>query len=204
MSNYKVYPNVELGKNITIEDYSVIGKPPKRKEPGEIKTVIGDNAVIRSNTVIYAGNEIGDNFQTGHHVMIREFNNIGNNVSIGTGSCIEHHINLEDDVRIHSQVFIPEYSKLKQNCWVGPNVVITNAKYPQSTNVKDNLKGAIIEKGAKIGANVTLLPGVNIGEKSLVGAGSVVTSDVPSSKVAVGNPAQIIKDITDIENYKLG
>ncbi|MGM0472470.1 MAG: acyltransferase [Bacillota bacterium] len=203
MSNYKIYPNVELGENVTIEDYSVIGKPPQGKKAGEVKTVIGDNAVIRSNTVIYAGNNIGDDFQTGHQVMIREYNKIGDNVSIGTGSCIEHHIDLEDNVRVHSQVFIPEYSQLKEECWLGPNVVITNAKYPQSVNVKDNLKGAIIESKAKIGANVTLLPGVKIGKKALVGAGAVVTCDVAASKVVAGNPAEVIKEVAEIDNYRL-
>lgn len=201
MGNYKIYPNVQLGKNIVIEDYVVIGKPPKGKEPGELKTVIGDNAIIRSNTVIYAGNIIGDNFQTGHHVTIRECNNIGNNVSIGTGSCVEHHIFIEDDVRLHSQVFIPEYSKLEKGCWIGPNVVVTNAKYPQSRNVKDNLKGAIIKRNSKIGANSTLLPGVVIGENTLIGAGTVVVKDVPEGKVVIGNPGKTIKDISDIDEY---
>ncbi|KXS37346.1 MAG: acetyltransferase [Candidatus Frackibacter sp. T328-2] len=201
MSNYRIYPNVQLGDNVVIEDYAIIGKPPKGKEPGELTTVIGDNAVIRSNTVIYAGNIIGDGFQTGHHVTIRECNEIGDEVSIGTSSCVEHHIQIENNARLHSQVFIPEYSKLEKGCWIGPNVVVTNAKYPQSKNVKENLKGAIIKTGAKIGANSTLLPGIIIGRNSLIGAGTVVVEDIPKQKVVVGNPGRIIKAITNIEEY---
>ena len=72
-------------------------------------------------------------------MVIRESNNIGCNVSIGTGSCIEHHINIQDGVRIHSQAFIPEFTVLKKNAWIGPNVVITNAKYPLGKNVKSLL-----------------------------------------------------------------
>jgi acetyltransferase-like isoleucine patch superfamily enzyme len=201
MENYKVYPNVRLGKNVFIEDYVIIGKPPVGKGEGELETLIGDNAVIRSHTVIYAGNNIGANFQTGHQVTIRECNTIGNNVSIGTGSCIEHHIQIEDEVRLHSQVFVPEFSILEKGCWIGPNVVITNAKYPRSKNVKEYLKGAVIKKNAKIGANSTLLPGITVGENALIGAGSAVVRDVPNGKVIAGNPGRIIKDISEIDDY---
>ncbi len=201
MSNYIIYPNVKLGENVVIEDFAIIGKPPKGVKEGEYETIIGDNSVIRSHTVIYAGNKIGDNFQTGHHVLIRECNNIGNKVSIGTGSCIEHHIKIEDDVRIHSQVFIPEFSILKRECWIGPNVVITNAKYPVSEDAKDNLVGATIEEKAIIGANSTLLPGVTIGKKALIGAGSVVVANTYDKKVVVGNPAKPIKNIDEIKEY---
>jgi UDP-3-O-[3-hydroxymyristoyl] glucosamine N-acyltransferase len=131
MDHYKLYPNVQLGLNVQIEDFVIIGKPPAGKKDGELITIIGDNAVIRSHTVIYAGNKIGDDFQTGHHVTIRENNEIGSNVSIGTGSCIEHHVGIANHVRIHSQAFIPEYSILKESCWIGPNVVLTNALYPK-------------------------------------------------------------------------
>ncbi len=204
LSRIKIYPNVVLGKNVEIDDFCIIGKPSaKVSEDKEVsKTTIGDGANIRSHAVIYAGNKIGDGFSTGHHVVIREENQIGDNVSIGTLSCIEHHIIIEDNVRIHSQAFIPEYTILRKNCWIGPNVVITNAKYPKSRNAKENLRGALVEEGAIIGANVTLLPGVVIGRKSLVGAGSVVTKDVPANSVIAGNPAKIIYNIHKIEEYR--
>jgi acetyltransferase-like isoleucine patch superfamily enzyme len=200
-SNYTIYENVEIGRNVTIEPYCVIGHPigGVEKQP---KTIIGDNSIIRSHTVIYAGNRIGSNFSTGHSVIIREQNQVGNNVSIGTLSCIEHHIQLEDGVRIHSQAFIPEYSLVEKDAWVGPNVVITNAKYPRGKNVKEHLKGATIRKKAKIGANCTILPGITIGSDSLVGAGSVVTKDIGDGKVAYGNPAVELKNIAEIEEYE--
>lgn len=192
-----IHSNVELGKNVTIEDYCVIGCEYKGYN-GE-KTIIGDNSVIRAGTTIYAGNVIGNSFQTGNKANIRELNTIGNNVSIGTLSVIEHHITIEDGVRIHSQVFIPEYSLLEKNSWLGPNVVLTNAKYPRSKNVKDNLQGPIIKENAIIGANSTILPGVKIEKNSLVGAGSVVTKDIEQDVIAAGNPAKVLKSIND--NY---
>ncbi len=195
---HKLYPNVRLGKNVVIEDFVIIGKPPAGAVEGEFETVIGDNAVIRSHTVIYAGNSIGDHFQTGHHVSIREHNRIGDNVSVGTSSVIEHRTTIANGVRIHTQVFVCEFSTLEEDAWLGPNVVLTNAKYPRYEGVKDNLSGVVIGKQAKIGANATILPGIHIAENSLIGAGSVVSKNVPKNEVWVGNPSKKIKNATEI------
>jgi acetyltransferase-like isoleucine patch superfamily enzyme len=194
----KIYPNVQIGKNAVIEEYVIVGVPPRGKKPGELPTTIGDNAIIRSHSVIYAGNTIGNNFQTGHHVLVREENEIGNDVSIGSSTVIEHHVKMGNKVRIHSQAFVPEMTILEEGAWIGPNAVITNAAYPLSPNVKNELKGAIVKKNAKIGANATLLPGITIGENALVGAGAVVTKDVPANKVVAGNPAKIINDVSKL------
>jgi acetyltransferase-like isoleucine patch superfamily enzyme len=197
----RIYPNVEIGEGSEIGDFVIVGMPPRDRQLGELKTVIGRNAVIRSHTVIYAGNVIGDHLQTGHGAMIRECNEIGHRVSIGSHSVVEHHVKIEDGVRIHSQAFIPEYSTLEQDCWVGPNVVLTNARYPRSPEAKHNLRGPVVCRGAKIGANSTLLPGVVVGKNALVGAAAVVAEDVPAGKIVIGNPAQVIKDVADLGVY---
>ena len=193
-----IHPGVILGKGCVIEDFVIIGAPPKGCPPGELETIIGDNAIIRSHTIIYAGNRIGNNFQTGNKANIRELNEIGHDVSIGTLSVIEHHVKIEHGVRIHSQAFIPEYCVLEKGCWIGPNVVLTNAKYPNSPNAKKELKGVHIMKNAIIGANSTLLPGVTIGEYAIVGAGSVVTKDISLKEIVAGNPAKMIKNINSL------
>lgn len=193
-----IYPGVKLGKNVVIEDFCLVGVPPRGAKEGELETIIGDDSVIRSHTVIYAGNKIGSKFQTGNKANIRELNEIGNNVSVGTLSVVEHHVIIEDNVRIHTQVFIPEFSTLKKGCWVGPNVVFTNAPYPQSKNVKDELIGPTLHENAIVGANSTLLPGVHIGKDAIVGAGSVVTKDVPSGDVVAGNPARFMKKKSEL------
>jgi len=198
MNTYRVYENVALGEGSVVEDFCLIGAPPRGAREGDLPTTIGDGAVIRSHTVIYAGNMIGRNFQTGNKVNIRESNHIGNNVSVGTLSVIEHHVEIADNVRIHTQVFIPEFSVLEEGCWIGPNVVLTNAKYPLSPGAKEQLAGPVVRRGAKIGANVTLLPGVVIGENALVGAGSVVVRDVPPGAVVVGNPARVIRQVAEL------
>ena len=188
-----IYPNVVLGKNVVVEDYCLIGCPSKQCV--NEKTIIGDGARIRSHSVIYAGNRIGTNFQTGNGVNIREMNVIGNDVSIGTHTVIEHHVVIEDNVRIHTCVFIPEYSILKKDSWIGPQVTFTNAKYPKHPDSKKNLKGPTIGERAIVGAGVVILPAVNIGSHSLIGAGSVVTKNVDKDSIYAGNPARFIKKI---------
>ena len=195
----KIYKNVKLGDKAVVEDFVIIGKPPEGKKEGELVTVIGDNAIIRSHTVIYAGNKIGNNFQTGHAANIRELNVIEDNVSIGTKSVVEHHVMIEEGVRIHTQAFIPEFSVLKKESWVGPNVVFTNALFPTAPSVKDNLKGPVLCERAIVGANSTILPGINIGEGALIGAGSVVTRDVESNAIVIGNPTKKIKNKSDLQ-----
>jgi acetyltransferase-like isoleucine patch superfamily enzyme len=193
-----IYPNVKLGKNCTVEDFAIIGATPKGLHAGKLETVIGDNAVIRSHTVIYAGNIIGANFQTGNKANIRELNEIGDNVSIGTLSVVEYHVRIGNNVRIHSLAFIPEFTVIEDGCWIGPNVVLTNAKYPNSPNAKNELKGVHLKKNAIIGAGCIILPGLEIGAYALIGAGSVVTKDIPNHCVVAGNPAKQINTIDNL------
>ena len=191
-TNSIIYDDVFFDGNFTIEDFCIIGIPTSGRKSK--KTLIGKNSLIRSGTYIYSGNVIGDNFNTGNKVNIRESNKIGNNVSIGTNTCIEHNVMIGNNVRIHSNAFIPEFSQLKDGCWIGPNVVLTNAKYPNEPDTKENLAGPIIGKGSVIGANVTILPGVSVGNNTLIGAGSVVTKDTNDNEILIGNPAKKISN----------
>ena len=187
--NYIIYPDVSLGENILIEEFCIVGIPIKEANR---ECSIGNNSYIRSGTYIYQGNDIGNNFITGNKANIRENNQIGNNVSVGTHSVIEHNVKIGNNVRIHSQVFIPEYSVLEENSWIGPNVVFTNSKFPNRPDSKKNLIGPKIGKFAVLGANSTILPSIVIGQHSIVGAGSVVTKNVPDFSIVAGNPAKII------------
>ena len=196
-----IYPGVVWGGAYTLGPFVIVGQAPRGHQPGDLATRIGAGAYINSHTVIYAGNSIGTNLRIGHGVLIREQNEIGDDVSIGSGSNVEHHVRIGNRVRLHSNVFVPELSVLEDDCWLGPNVVVTNARYPATPTTKEELVGAYIEKRAKIGANTTILPGVRIGTDALVGAGTVVTVDVPPGAVVAGNPARIIKYISQIPAY---
>lgn len=188
-----VHKNVKLGKNIIIQENVILGLPSrtflKTEESEWPETIIGDNAVLRSGTVIYCDVIIGINFQTGHNVMIRENIKIGDNVSIGTHSVIDNATTLGSHINIQSLVYLPTNSIIEDYVFIGPGAVFTNDKYPVRINAK--LIGPIIRKGATIGAGSTVLPGIEIGEGAMVAAGSVVTKKVPAWTLAIGSPAKI-------------
>ena len=190
-----VYEHVELGRDAVVGAYAVLGEPGG-SETGALR--IGHGATVRSHSVLYAGSSFGVGLSTGHGVLVREECTIGNDVSIGSHSVVEHHVTIEDGVRLHSQVFVPEFTRLLSGSWIGPNAVLTNARYPLSRGVKGELEGPAIGRRAIIGANATLLPGIVIGDRAIVGAGAVVVEDVDSGLIVAGNPARVIGDISTL------
>jgi acetyltransferase-like isoleucine patch superfamily enzyme len=179
----------EIGKNCKIFENVNLGFPSRDKfnEDHLWGCHIGNNAVIRTGTVIYCDVIIGNNFQTGHNVIIRECCEIGDGVSIGTASILENYVIIGDKVNIQSNVYIPTNTIIGNDIFIGPCVVMANDKYPRS----DFLRGPMILDGAVIGANSTLLPRITIGESAFVAAGSLVTKDVPKGMMAIGSPAKI-------------
>ena len=162
--------------------------------------VIGENALIRTENVIYGGTVIGDNFQSGHKVTIRENAKIGNNVRFGTLSDIQNKCDIGNYVSIHSNCCIGEKSIINDYVWIFPNVVFPNDPTPPS----DRLLGVTIESFAIISTGSILLPGVHVYEDALVGAGSIVTKDVAKEAVVVGNPAKEICSVRKIKNKFTG
>ena len=199
-----VYDRVVLNQGSSVGPFAVLGEGNPGKLDETRMTIMGPFAVIRSHTVIYYGTQIGAYFHTGHGALIRENNDVGDEVSIGSGTVIENHVTIKDRVRLHSRVYVPEYSILEDDCWLGPNVVITNTKYPKSSEAESKqLKGAHILQHAVVGANCTLMAGITVGKYSLIGAGSVVTENVPDYAVMAGTPARQIKDIRELPQYKV-
>jgi len=186
-----------VGTDAQIFEPVTLGFPSRENlsREGFRGTTIGKNAILRSGTIIYCEVSIGDEFQTGHNVIIRESTCIGNRVAIGTATVIEGHTVIGDDVKLQSMVYIPTETYIGNRVFIGPNTVLTNDRYPPR-NI-DGLKGPRLMDGAAIGANVTILPGVSIGEGALVAAGSVVTRNVPDRMLAIGSPARI-KDLPSL------
>jgi acetyltransferase-like isoleucine patch superfamily enzyme len=187
-----------IGRNQDIDPLAVIGEVTVRKIKDKILK-IGENAVIRSGSIIYEGTSIGNNFNTGHYVIVREENKIGNNVSIWNHSIIDYGCKVGNNVKIHSQVYVTQFTIIEDNVFLAPGVITGNDLHPGCEKSRECLRGPIIKKGAQIGLNVTLLPYITIGERALIGAGSVVTRDIPPGKVAYGNPAKVIADIADVK-----
>ena len=179
-----------IGKNTIVSDNVTLGFPSrehlgKEEFPG---TTIGADGMLRSGTIIYSDVVIGNHFSTGHNVMIREKTTIGDHVAVGTNTIIEGNVTIGNNVSLQSLVYIPTGVLIEDDVFIGPNAVLTNDPYPPHGG--DNLKGPVIRKGASIGANATLVPGVEIGEGALVAAGAVVTRDVPPRMLAIGTPAR--------------
>lgn len=193
-----IYPNVEWDSATTVlEPYVILGMPPRGAAEGEQALIIGSGGRIRSFTVIYAGSRFGARLNTGHHVMVREDNLVGDDVSIGTSSTLEYGNRIAHRVRIHSGCFL-ERADIGNDVFIGPNVVFTHDPHPICPRYQDCKRAATIGDFARIGANTTLLPGVKIGKNVLIGAGSVVVHDIPDDMVAAGNPAKVIKRISEL------
>lgn len=153
---------------------------------------LSERTVLRSHVVLYRGSRFGAGFHAGHHALVREDTSVGESVSVGSATIVEHHVTLGDGVRLHSRCFVPEHSVLEPGAWLGPGVILTNARYPNRPDTKERLEGVLIEEGAVVGAGAVVLPGVVIGRGALVGAGAVVVRDVRPGATVVGNPARVV------------
>jgi acetyltransferase-like isoleucine patch superfamily enzyme len=134
---------------------------------------IGENTNIWQFCVVLSGAVIGSNCNICSHCFIENEVRVGNNVTIKCGVQLWDGITLEDDV------------------FVGPNVTFCNDRYPKSHNKEWKMERITVKKGASIGANSTILPGIIIGEGAMIGAGSVVTRNIPPFTKVMGNPARI-------------
>lgn len=122
---------------------------------------------------------------------------IGENCNICANVLIENEVEIGSNVTVKSGVQLWDGVTLEDNVFVGPNVTFTNDRYPRSKNTAYKMECTRVCRGASIGANSTILPGVTVGAGSIIGAGSVVTKDVPAGELWLGNPARFIKKIED-------
>jgi acetyltransferase-like isoleucine patch superfamily enzyme len=202
----KIYGLTTIGRNCRILENVTLGYPSARVIDEAASrgmslenipfagTRIGDDATIRPNSTFYCDVAIGNGLRTGHNVLVRENTVVGDSVLIGTNVVIDGRCHIGSHVSIQSNVYIPTNTIIEDDVFLGPCSVLTNDKYP--VRVKYDLKGPVLRKGASIGANSTILPGVEVGEGSMVAAGALVTKDVPAWKLAIGFPAKVI-DLPD-------
>ena len=187
---------VQIGDGAVVDDGVVLGYPASRGKSGPV--VIGPGARLRSGTLIYAGSRIGCGLETGHNVIIREENLIGHNLCIWSNSIIDYGCSIGNNVKIHSNVYISQFTTLEDDAFVGPGVTLANDRHPGCPDALECMEGPTIKRGAQIGVNSCVLPRVTVGEFAVIGAGSVVTQDIPPGQVAYGNPARIVAKIDDL------
>jgi acetyltransferase-like isoleucine patch superfamily enzyme len=195
-----IHDDVVLRDNVKIGAYCELGiKTPLAKED---KLEIGANSVIRSHATIYAGSCIGDSLVTGHYVTIRENSIIGLSCQIGNRSDIQGDCTIGNYTKMHADVHIGKCSKIGDFVWLFPEVLLTNDPMPPS----NELVGVVIKDYAVLAAKVLVLPGVVIGNDSVIAAGSLVKESISDGKLAVGNPAKIMCDakmLRSVSNPKL-
>lgn len=123
---------------------------------------------------------------------------IGKNCNINCHSFIENDVILGDNVTVKSGVFLWDGIDIGDNVFIGPNATFVNDKYPRSKKYPKTFQRTILEDHVSIGANATILGGITIGAYAIVGAGSVVTKDVPPYTLVLGNPARVVGKINEI------
>jgi acetyltransferase-like isoleucine patch superfamily enzyme len=191
--------DVCIGPGLSADQDVILGYPGRRSAASALR--LGRDAVLRSGSVVYLGSRIGDRFETGHHVVVREECAVGDDVSVWSNTVVDYGCHIGNRVKIHANCYIAQYTDIRDDAFLAPGVTIANDLYPGQRASAEVMSGPSIREGAQLGVNVTVLPYVVIGEHCLIGAGSVVTRDLPSGSVAFGNPAVVhgrVEDLADI------
>ena len=139
--------------------------------------------------------QIGEGTRVWQYVVILPGAVIGRDGNICSHCFIENKVVVGDRVTVKCGVQLWDGVTLEDDVFVGPNATFTNDRVPRSRNASATLLPTLVKKGASIGANATILPGLTIGEGAMVGAGAVVTKDVPPRTLVVGNPARIVRTL---------
>ena len=223
-SDVVIEDNVEIGHNVIIHsgvhiesfckimDNVVLGKKPAKAslsattgEERELPSLILGKAVtIGAGCIVYRGAVLHDQVFVGDMASIREDVEIGELTIIGRGVTVENKVSIGRKCKIETEAYITAMSTIENYCFIAPEVTFTNDNFLGRTKErKKYFAGPILRRGARIGANATLLPGLEIGEDALIAAGSIVTKNVPSRVIVAGTPARYLRDVPEeqlIEN----
>jgi acetyltransferase-like isoleucine patch superfamily enzyme len=205
--NVVVYPGTVIGEGVRVGDNAVLGKLPS---PARTSTTsasydlpplkIGAGSTIGTGTVVYAGTHIGQDCLIADQAFVRERCTIGDSVIVGRGVTLENETTIGSYTKIQSQAYITAWMTIEDYVFIAPCVVTTNDNYMGRTEARfKQRKGAHIKRGARIGANAILLPGVTIGREAFIAAGTLVTRDVPDAVLVRGIPARVMGEVPEAE-----
>jgi acetyltransferase-like isoleucine patch superfamily enzyme len=197
-----VYPGTTLGEGVRVLENAVVGKQPSlgasstaAREPLPPAT-IGAGTIVSTGAIVFAGTTIGANCIVGDQSCIRERVQMADDCILGRGSLIENDTTVGAGTRIQAEAYVTAYSTLEEDVFIAPCVVTTNDNFMGRTERRRELmRGPTIRRGARVGGGAILLPAVEIGEEAFVGAGAVVTKDVPPRMVVVGSPACVLRAV---------
>jgi acetyltransferase-like isoleucine patch superfamily enzyme len=201
-----VYEGTVLGEGVKVLENAVVGKQPTLSPRSTAKreplppTVIGEGTIVSTGAIVFAGSTIGARVILGDQSCVRERVEVGDDVVLGRGSYIENDTTVGALTKIQAEAYITAYSTLEDSVFIAPCVVTTNDNYMGRTEKRlSEMRGPTIRRGARVGGGAVLCPGIEIGEEAFVGAGAVVTKDVPPRKLVVGSPARVLRDVPDDE-----
>jgi len=198
-----IHEGSEIGSNARIDDNTVVGKQPMRaansavtKEQELPPAKIGDNCIIGTSVVIYAGSVLGNKVLVADLSTVRENVTVGDFTIVGRGVAIENFCKIGSYCKLETNVYITAYSELEDRVFVAPCVATSNDNFVGRTKERfKHFKGVTVKKGGRIGVNATILPGKVIAEDTLVAAGALVTRDTPARKIVAGVPAKELREV---------
>jgi acetyltransferase-like isoleucine patch superfamily enzyme len=192
-----VYPGTVLGEGVRVLENAVVGKQPTLGAASTAKrdplppATIGAGTIISTAAIVFAGSRVGANCIVG---------DMADDCILGRGSLIENDTTIGAGTRIQADAYVTAYSTLEEDVFIAPCVVTTNDNFMGRTEQRRELmRGPTIRRGARIGGGAILCPAVEVGEEAFVGAGAVVTKDVPPRTVVVGSPARILREVDPAE-----
>ncbi len=201
-SNVLIYGPVEINRHTYIGQNCIIGFPASdelnefvrlHSIKGKKASTLGENCIVRPGTTLYSNVTIGKDVTFGHNVLVREGVIVGDRTKIGSNVVVDGSTRIGSRVSIQTGAYICTYSTIEDGVFIGPCCVFTNDKYVTQKPFK--LVGPTVKKGASIGANALLFPGVTVGQGAVVGSQAMVNSEVPARTIFVGIPARKIKDV---------
>jgi acetyltransferase-like isoleucine patch superfamily enzyme len=202
--NAVIYGPTNLSNEVYVGPNCVLGFPALKElnelvKSNRIKskkaTDVGRRCILRSGTILYSGTNVADHVAFGHNVMVRENVSIGRGTKIGTNVVVDGSTKIGARVSVQTGVYICTYSTIEDGVFLGPCCVLTNDKYVTQKPFK--LMGPTVKRGASVGSNALLFPGITVGEGAVVGSQAMVNSDVPPRTIFAGIPARRLRNVPE-------
>ena len=198
-----------LGKGVEVGIGAVIGKLPKLAKTSTANVTklppvqVGDGCIFGAYAVVYAGTRLGENVMLADHAAVRERCLIGDNVVVGRVATVENDTSVGARTKIQTGAYVTAYMQVEEDVFIAPMVTTTNDNYMGRTEKRFiEKKGATIRRGARVGGNAILLPGIVIAPETLIAAGSTVTKDTEEGQIYMGVPARPVRKVNADELLK--
>jgi UDP-2-acetamido-3-amino-2,3-dideoxy-glucuronate N-acetyltransferase len=202
-----IHDDTKIGARVRVDDHTVLGKTPMRAVNSATTTIkplppleIGDDCLIGTAATIYRGAKLSTKCLIADLAAVREESSVGEGTIVGRCAYVENQCTVGNYVKLETMVYIAAYSSIGDRAFVAPMVTVTNDNFVGRTKERfQHFKGVTIERGGRVGANATLLPGAVVEEDALVAAGAILKGHAPARKVVLGQPAKPVRDVPEAQ-----